>query len=140
MFVTINEFSLQQHCMLSLATLPPPTFHVQNYQLTIHCSHHQNIMKLLLSFSVTLLLLSPPSSSSREFLSFLRSGRMASVMTVYLSPDRSCSTSPASVLATRRLATSHSCMALCQKTNSCVAFSLRSKQGGEGESAPQSKV
>ena len=64
---------------------------------------------------------------------------MASLMTVYLSPDRSCSTSPASsVLATRVLARSPSCQSLCQTTKGCVAFSFRGRQGGEGET--QSKV
>ena len=94
----------------------------------------------IFSFSLAVLLLSPSSSSSREFLSFVRSGRMASLMTVYLSPDRSCSTSlSSSVLAVQSRPNTQSCRSLCSQTNTCVAFSFRTSLAGQAE-APESKV
>ena len=94
--------------------------------------------KLILSLAF--ILLPPPSSCSREFLSFVRSGRMASLMTVYLSPDRSCSTSEESPeLAVHRRPNLQSCRSVCSQTTRCVAFSFRTSQSGQTET-PESKV
>ena len=75
-------------------------------------------------FSLLLLIQASQANLLKDFFLLRRTEKMVSTRTVFLSSNRTCSSSPANVLLTEVSYTEESCLAKCVETSGCLAFSF----------------